>query len=808
MITKKSMKILAYVGAGAFATFFASCSSKPTLQEQISRDPAAFWETGLSDSEVLKASSSPALKLSSGKIIIDNDAAFEAKLDAIRSAKSGETVRMVYYIYSDDHSSSLFTSEVLAAAQRGVKFKILLDFISNYKYLDLFTMMEKEAKGNVQVRLFGRPSNLIVRDAYFLSMPCPATNGVPDVKHCSDHKWNTITGQLSKESNPGLSSDFYSGLLLSGIYAKNGAAIKTGLMVGQQIDLKALNSSAPKSAAEAKQQKEQLKQLLKLVYQAKIKGDDMAYLKLYMAMLMYRDDVNPVLNQVYGRLPLEQMEKSESTDHWEHLTDFIHHKLLLVGERHFQLGGRNIEDSYHMKQNSLSKKYTFSDTDFAADVEKGGASIAESFDRLWNFNEMAISIADTRRLMDNDLIANPQAFGAAAVKCSKNPERSAFKTCVQETAKADASYKNLDARASEQVTLMNKNKAVYASQYAPTKKITQSWKSGTVYEDTMSSQDLNQALVTYVENVPFNPKDKTPTRLLGAFNRQELKYGKAIHHLWVRGLRNTCDAAKRSGTEKRVVFNTAYWIPPTNIMRTFAKMIDGSWDCRNVKVTILTNSFETTDLNIINIFAKWQMKAFFDTYHNRKKEFGSASNKAAKFEYFEYVKPAGAKDSQVLSLHTKLTVLGDDMILGSANSDVRSYYMDTNNGIFIRNASDMIAQYLKYIDTQTSNRTLTRDMTKQFSQSVATLKTQDAMFMDALRARFKFLQKIPADLYGDLKAAQQAIAQNIYDESMALLSNSYYEDSDQPIQIRVRDRVIETDRRKIEKSFNRALQVL
>lgn len=809
------MPVIAFLGAALAATFITSCTSKPT--EPVGREPAGsildvfdkdFWVRGLSDAEVLKASSTGALKFSKAQILIDNDAAFDSKISAIQSAKSGETVRMVYYIYSDDASSSVFTSEILAAAKRGVKFKILLDFFSNYKYLDLLTMMEKESNGNVQVRLFGRPSSLIVRDAYFLSMPCPATSGTPDIKECSNYKWNTIVNKLSKESNPAISSDFYSGMLLAGIYAKNGGAIKTGLMIGQQIDLAAINSGPAKSVEEAKKQKEQLSQLLKLVYQAKIKGDNMAYLKLYMAMLMYRDDVNPVLNQVYGRLPLEQMEKSESTDHWEHLTDFIHHKLLLVDDRFMQLGGRNIEDSYHMKQNSLSKKYTFSDTDFAATIENGGSEVISTYERLWSFGEMSINLADTRRLMDNEMLANPEAFGTAAQACMKNPEREAFKTCVTTTARAHASYKNVDARAKDQIALMNKNKAVYASDYLPSKKVSQSWKSGSVYDDTFSNQDLSTAMFTYVENVPFNPKIKNAPRLLGAYNRQELAYGKSIHHIWMRGLKNTCDIAAKTGQQKRVVFNTAYWIPPTNIMTTFAQMINGNWNCKNVKVTILTNSFETTDLNIINIFAKWQMKAFFDTYHSRKEEFGNRSSRAAQFEYFEYVKPPGAKDSQVLSLHTKLTVLGDDMILGSANSDVRSYYMDTNNGIFIRNAHDMIAQYLKYIDSQTSNRKLTRDMTKQFSQPLGTLSAHDAMFMDALRARFKFLQKIPADMYGDLKNAQQAIAKDIYDDSMALLSKSYFEQDQQIMRSQNPQQVIDRERRKIEKAFNRALQVL
>ncbi|MBL7688848.1 MAG: hypothetical protein JNJ49_12510, partial [Bdellovibrionaceae bacterium] len=102
-------------------------------------------ETGdLTIDEILDASSSRRLPVESARVIVDNDAAFQSKLEAIRNAKS--SIRMVYYIYSDDYSSSVLTEELIAAAKRGVNVKLLLDYHTNYKHLDLLLAMM--AQGN------------------------------------------------------------------------------------------------------------------------------------------------------------------------------------------------------------------------------------------------------------------------------------------------------------------------------------------------------------------------------------------------------------------------------------------------------------------------------------------------------------------------------------------------------------------------------------------------------------------------------------------------------------------------------------
>ena len=64
--------------------------------------------------------------------------------------------------------------------------------------------------------------------------------------------------------------------------------------------------------------------------------------------------------------PLNEEAVTNAERDWEYLTDYLHHKLLLVDQRHVQLGGRNVEDSYHMRPIPLTTKYVFMDTDLHA----------------------------------------------------------------------------------------------------------------------------------------------------------------------------------------------------------------------------------------------------------------------------------------------------------------------------------------------------------------------------------------------------------------------------------------------------------
>jgi hypothetical protein len=86
-------------GAALLALLVLSCAHSQKFDEPISqlepRRPASLFgaDPALSRTEVLRNASSSALEIDRARAIVDNDAAFDSKIEAIRSAKVGETIR-------------------------------------------------------------------------------------------------------------------------------------------------------------------------------------------------------------------------------------------------------------------------------------------------------------------------------------------------------------------------------------------------------------------------------------------------------------------------------------------------------------------------------------------------------------------------------------------------------------------------------------------------------------------------------------------------------------------------------------------
>lgn len=779
--------------ASVILLLITACSTTP-----VQRDPASFWDRSMSESDILKAASSNEVRFSSARIIIDNDAAFDAKLKAIKEAQSGDTLRVAYYILSDDYSSSVFLDELLKAAQRGVRVKLLLDFLTNYHQHDLLTYLQKKSNGQIDIRFYGKPSQLIVRDSLFLTQPCPNYQGTPSATYCSDSKWNEINKNKEFVSTDTM-KDPFAKMLLTGIYTKNANLIKTSLLIGAQIDPKSYQNTSP---ADPKEQ-EQLKKFLKSVYEAKVKGDITARIKVAMALMMYGDQLKPLMNEISGRIPLSQMGE-KSAQHWEHLADFLHHKIIMRNDSYLVLGGRNIEDSYHMKPNKLTKKYIFMDTDFAAEIRSGGNSIAKSFDQLFEFSPMVMSLTEASELMPFDYVANSNLFLTKLSECSGLPnktkeDRVQVASCLG-SYKTLKGFKTLSERHLNIENNIKERASVYKKTYLPTKKYSQSWKPGTVYDDQLSGQEINSTFGAYLENLHYNKKQKAE-RIFGSTNGKEIPTGKNIHHIWVKGLVNACNQK----TPQRVILHSAYWIPPANLYRTFRKMMDGTWDCSNVKVQIITNSFETTDLNIINIFAKYQTRALFETYKERLKISRTSQNKSATFEYYEY---NPSTEASGLSLHSKVSVLGDDLIIGSANGDVRSYYMDTNNAIFIRGAKDSVQAYIQYIDGLIKDQKTLKNLTSYYQSSETEFKkmiARDNQLLDYMISKYKFLQKASPNTIQTARSVYQSLVKEVYEISLMIMDRDYI-DAVIPITTGAERRKLQNQQRK-ENYFNHLLML-
>jgi phosphatidylserine/phosphatidylglycerophosphate/cardiolipin synthase-like enzyme len=656
---------------------------------------------GFSDRSVARESSTGALPLWYARLLTGNDAAFHSKLQMIEEAKT--SIDAMYYIYQDDFSSSVLSEALLAAARRGVRVRLLLDYHFNYAKLDLFSMLEGEAagaRGSLEVRFFNRPTRNIVMDAAYLTLGCAeAAARAPD-RSCSAAKLAEIARLFEAEQvdgrpaaelgvsnlNVGLS-----GLFLSGLYSKNPDLVALAVLEGQSLDAATLARAA---AAGVAPDREALTAAARLHLAAR--GRDpfrqlTARIQLSAGSLLYGDPFPAVREALAPFFPPDRRLGDEGTRDWEYLTDFLHHKLLLVDGDRLQLGGRNIEDSYHMRPNPLVDKYIFMDTDLWARVREGGERLGASFDALWNFRRMVASIAEVRAHAPNDVAANARAQAQAERACRAGEAR-AREACLA---------RELAGRIGTQAEREASHRAAMRER---AQRYWREYRYASVPDPSPSLWVDAEALAAYVENVPFAGDPARQERAYGAENGRESRSGKHLHALWVAGLEDTC---RRGATEgpQRVILHNAYFFVPSNLMTTFGRMVDGRLPCPNVTVTVLTNSVESTDLFPVNILAGHAMLAFAEHYRARRDP-----KQGATFRFHEYRR---VREEDRLSLHTKVSVLGDSVIVGSANADVRSYMMDSNNGMLIRHAPVFVTRYVAELDRMMAAGQLVQDVTER-----------------------------------------------------------------------------------------------
>lgn len=146
----------------------SACSTPSRFISEETRRTGYF-----SNESLLLNASSLALPLQKGRLLTDNDDAFESKLALIKSAH--HRIDLAYYIFADDYTSSILSKALIEAAKRGVKIRMLLDYHANYKNLDLFSMLESSALSasvSIDVRLYNRPTDNQIKDAIYVTMGC------------------------------------------------------------------------------------------------------------------------------------------------------------------------------------------------------------------------------------------------------------------------------------------------------------------------------------------------------------------------------------------------------------------------------------------------------------------------------------------------------------------------------------------------------------------------------------------------------------------------------------------------------------
>lgn len=698
--------------------------------------------------EIRKLATAPDIKLIDGQLLKDNDAAFDKKLDMINRARS--EIRMVYFIYANDDSSSLINQALIAKAQSGVKVKLLVDFITNYKSLDLFQMLEAKGGGNIKTYFYNFPGGQIIQDSNYMTLPCPET-AKPDSDTCYKSKIATMNA-IDKKSPTAFSKIF-----LSGLYGKNSTAIKVAMGYGAQIDpAKYKQSTDGKTAAQLEEEKENLIDFVELVSDAFIKNSLWAKIKLSIAMVAYGDTLNPLVNEATGRLPIRSIEKNE--DHgqlWDHLSDYTHHKLLAIDGEEFILGGRNIEDSYHMQERvGSSGKYIFIDTDFWGRTAQGGtAGIEASYDTILK-TTMVADLSRVVRVMPNDFIVNAKRANAEVPSASEMAVGACLQSksadlggCILSSLPQMPGYRSVANRVAAEEAVMQDSVARYQSKYVNGGK-----KQSNKTFGQLSANDLQNAEFHYLENVNYK-KGNLNQRIMGSKLGAEAKNNKNIQAAWYGALEHTCRVSRKQERNMEVIIHSAYLLMPSGMVHRIAKMMNNDYgDCSRVKIIFITNSPETTDLGPINLLARYQLGAIFDHYqglvqYEKRANDSWLGRKLYKrffpsIEYYEYKKAGGGSGQ---SLHTKLSLIGDDLIVGSANADVRSYYMDTNNAIMIRNANELNQQYRDYVHGLISSGRIENRMKDFVGKSYEELRGENAYMLDVSAKRWKQEARLTPD---------------------------------------------------------------
>ncbi|MDD5297778.1 MAG: phospholipase D-like domain-containing protein [Rhodocyclaceae bacterium] len=661
-------KLIAALAAAWLAAGCVTTPPHPALTEQ---------------SLAAEASAGP-MAIVDGSVITDNDAAFQSKLRLVEEART--SLDLSYYIYSDDESSSLLSEALIAAARRGVRVRLLTDYQTNYKRLDTFSALAQRGstgKGSLEVRFYNRPTRHIVMDAAYMAMGC-GEGAAPTAEDCSAQKFAALDKLFAEEKVDGLPaaplniSDLNtggSGLLLSGLYGKSSGLMTLAILHGQDIDPKALGG-AGKATPEAR---EGLKKLGKLYWQSRTGSAFAAMqarLELVLAEQMYGSEILPLKNGLFSALPVNRKIGEEEKKDWEHFTDFTHQKLLLADAGRVQLGGRNVENSYHMHPNSLVEKYIFMDTDLVATLAgEAGGKLEQAFERLWNFKPMVATLDEVRAHAPNEMLENLEAYGRAEKACADIPQGAMYDSCVD--GKYQLSARSLDQRIAEVNVRMSRAAERYRQTYA-----------ASIQPATGLPLDAGARLY-YLENLPFDRSlpQADMKRFYGARAGAEGAGGKHIAQVWLDALSGICEGATPAAP-RSVILHNAYFFPPANLAAALAQLVDGSRDCSGVTVRVLSNSLDTTDLAPVNFLARHAIKAFAEFAGAHK------NGRSARFEYYEYQKPAEGFN---LSLHSKVSLFGDRLVVGSANADVRSFMMDSNNAMLVDGAPELARAYRGFV---------------------------------------------------------------------------------------------------------------
>jgi phosphatidylserine/phosphatidylglycerophosphate/cardiolipin synthase-like enzyme len=642
--------------------------------------------------------------VTSAEIVTNNEAALDAKLHTIKSAGKGDNLDLSYYIFAIDHSTAHVSQELILAAQRGAKVRLLVDLHSNYSRFDWFTMLMskgnelgRENGGSLDVRFYNRPNDKMMSD---VSLIAPG----------SEAMW------------------------FSGFYSKNLQVIVAALQVGKQLtDLERktqLNIQNFVEITQATPHHTENENSLGSTFQSIMPilslDPNTKILKEFLPNIFFRRTQQGELSK-YPQLVLE--------DHWAYSTDFNHQKLILKSDANGRSlmvsGGRNLENSYHMSpshrldfaqklgkasQEEILSSYIFSDTDTFVQFQDDQGVIRQRFEQIWNFEEFVATASEVAAFAP---VEYTKAFTAAHQICDEQNSTPTLKCIRQVLHKVDPALLDPKARLNDQEqrlkTMHNEFDELYMPHMMTLEKSRNIISSSQTFP-TIQAIDSDSEFY-YVENLNFGSDGK---RTFGSRIGAEAQYGKNIHAVWLAAISETCKKGYDSGPNKLYLHNS-YFFLPSQLTRSLVDAASGANACEHTQINIITNSMFTSDLSVINLHNDYMMKVVLDINSGAI----NSHRPAAQLKYFEYLphnlsefEEAGRKVPY--SLHSKVAVFGTDIFVGSANADMRSLMMDANNGVYIRRAPMTVTNYLNWVQDLQADTSKTRDLTRQIQKTSLT----------------------------------------------------------------------------------------
>ena len=551
----------------------------------------------------------PALDWADGANVtvdIDNANSFEQKVKLVDTAKT--SLRIGFFIFGFDDSSSTFVRKLLEKAAQGVDIRIIVDGMTSQKNHDNFRMMMAESS-KAAANGVGKPIQVM----YFRPIPAEVWSDL--------ESWGFKDRTSLEEAMAGLDPSKLSGLLLSNALFADNRTLRT------LIALLAPGSNEAKDGFV-----DTLKKAATGDMPANAQFDTLA------------DD----LAKVAATTGMQFHPKA-----WINMLKRFHHKLIVVDDRVYIGGGRNVEDHYHVESDyaplaASNDLLSFMDADVVTDAPKIVANVARGFDEYW-------------ACADNFAGCKPKVQMA------------------REKPESGKSY-------AAQVQSITEHAQRFATESAAYRK-----DPDLILHDAQFNG--TGVRLAYLENRMY-PARKGFEKL--PFGEEPSIYNAA----WEALIANA-----KSGDD--VVIHNAYFLPPPGMQAAIFRALH-----QGATVRIFTNSETSSNHGVVNIAANAMYVAMLNIAEKIRVQRGDTALGLSMYMY-----------QTRETLHTKIELVGDNMIVGSTNADPRSKLMDTQNGLLIAAGADgknaVADQYRKWLDGMLTRQRDGKAVLKQLTLEAA-----------------------------------------------------------------------------------------